>query len=78
MISIWGWAFYTNLPGGLVGLSHSGHDDGVNTILLVLLEPKRGLVIFTNSDNGWMVYSDLVSSFLGSTGRRIATIEMAK
>ena len=47
-----GWAVYPELPEDQYGLSHSGQDPGVNTIAFLLPKSKRGLLIFTNSDNG--------------------------
>jgi len=71
-----GWAVYTGLPGDEVGMSHSGHDEGVHTIAIILPGSKRGLLIFTNSDNGWQLYNDLAVAFLGKQGQAIANIEM--
>jgi CubicO group peptidase (beta-lactamase class C family) len=71
-----GWANYTNLPGGQYGLSHSGQDPGVNTIVFILPETKRGLLIFTNSDNGPQLYTLLVEGFLKEQGDAIFKIEM--
>jgi CubicO group peptidase (beta-lactamase class C family) len=57
-----GWAVYPDL-GGEPGLSHSGIDPGANTIVFVLPRSKRALLIFTNSDNGPQIYTDLVKGF---------------
>jgi CubicO group peptidase (beta-lactamase class C family) len=70
-----GFAVYPKLPGAIYGLSHSGQDPGVNTIAFFLPEKGRGLLIFTNSDNGPQVYTDLVKSFLKEQGDEIVTIE---
>jgi hypothetical protein len=61
---------------GQFGLSHSGIDPGVNTIVFVLPQSKRALLIFTNSDNGPQIYSDLVKDFLKKQGDAIVTTEM--
>jgi len=70
-----GWAVYPDL-GGEFGLSHSGIDPGVNTIAFVLPKSKRALLIFTNSDNGPQIYSDLVKDFLKKQGDAIVVTEM--
>jgi CubicO group peptidase (beta-lactamase class C family) len=57
------------------GLSHSGADAGVKTIAIILPESKRGLLIFTNSDNGPQLYTDLVKGYLKEQGNAIFTIE---
>lgn len=70
-----GWAVYPELPGGQTGLSHSGQDPGVNTIAFILPKAKRGLLIFTNSDNGAQLYTSLVIGFLKEAGEAIFNIE---
>ncbi|MDR3696454.1 serine hydrolase domain-containing protein [Mucilaginibacter sp.] len=70
-----GWAVYPDL-GGEFGLSHSGIDPGANTIVFVLPKSKRALLIFTNSDNGPQLYSDLVKDFLKKQGDAIVATEM--
>jgi len=71
-----GWAVYPDLWSGEFGLSHSGIDPGVNTIAFVLPKSKRALLIFTNSDNGPQIYTDLVKGFLKEQGDAIITTEM--
>jgi CubicO group peptidase (beta-lactamase class C family) len=70
-----GWAVYPDLDGQF-GLSHSGIDPGVNTIAFVLPQSKRALLIFTNSDNGPQIYTELVKGFLKEQGDAIITTEM--
>lgn len=70
-----GWAVYPEL-GGEFGLSHSGIDPGANTIVFVLPQTKRALLIFTNSDNGPQIYTELVKRFLKEQGNTIVTTEM--
>lgn len=70
-----GWAVYPDLAGQF-GLSHSGIDQGANTIVFVLPKSKRALLIFTNSDNGPQMYTELVKGFLKEQGDAIVTTEM--
>jgi len=73
-----GWAIYTNLGNGEYALSHSGIDPGVNTIAFILPKSKRGLLIFTNSDNGPLIYTELVKQYLKEQGQAISDCEMKK
>jgi CubicO group peptidase (beta-lactamase class C family) len=73
-----GWAVYTNLGNGEYAISHSGVDPGVNTIAFILPKSKRGLLIFTNSDNGPQIYTELVKAYLKEQGQAISDIEMKK
>jgi CubicO group peptidase (beta-lactamase class C family) len=70
-----GWAVYPELPGGQYGLSHTGVDPGVNTLTILFPGTKRGLLIFTNADTGYLLYPDLVRAFLKDLGETIVTIE---
>ncbi|BDU23709.1 class A beta-lactamase-related serine hydrolase [Flavobacterium sp. GSB-24] len=56
-------------------LSHGGADKGVQTIFLLLPQTKQGLVIFTNVDDGYKIYEDIVVHYLGKNGRKIVDIE---
>ncbi|CAN0240300.1 unnamed protein product, partial [Phaeothamnion confervicola] len=81
-----GWVVYDpvgNPVGNPVGkgeyaLSHGGHDPGVHTIAVVLPQSGKGLVIFTNSDNGIKLYPDLLNLYLGAQGQAIVAIETKK
>lgn len=56
-------------------LSHGGADQGVQTIFILLPKTKQGLVIFTNVDDGYKIYEDILMHYLGKKGRRIIDIE---
>lgn len=56
-------------------LSHGGADKGVQTIFILLPKTKQGLVIFTNVDDGYKVYENIVVHYLGENGRKIVDIE---
>ena len=70
-----GWVVYPDL-GGQFGMSHSGIDPGANTIAFALPKSKRALLIFTNSDNGPQLYTELVKAFLKEQGNDIVETEM--
>ncbi|RXM51676.1 MULTISPECIES: serine hydrolase [unclassified Chryseobacterium] len=64
-----------DLGEGEYALSHGGADQGTRCIAFVLPKSGKGLLIFTNADNGYKVYEKLVLHYLGEEGRRIVDIE---
>jgi CubicO group peptidase (beta-lactamase class C family) len=64
-----------DLGKGDYALSHSGSDNGVQTILFILPKTKQGLLIFTNSDTGASIYETLIKHYLGNDGQKIFDIE---
>ena len=64
-----------DLENGEIALSHSGSDNGVQTIVFILPKTKQGLLIFTNSDTGGSVFEDLLKHYLGENGQKIFNIE---
>ncbi len=64
-----------DLGEGEYALSHGGADQGTRCIAFVLPQSGKGLLIFTNADNGYKVYEKLVLHYLGEEGRRIVDIE---
>lgn len=54
-----------------------GEDDtGVHSIAFILPRINKGLVIFTNSDNGTGTFEQTVNHFLEKDARDIVTAEM--
>ena len=64
-----------NLGNNEIALSHGGSDNGVNTIVFLLPKTKKGLIIFTNVENGYKIYEPLVDHYLGNAGKKIISIE---
>lgn len=56
-----GWSITRGLSNGEYALVHTGRNPGVNTIIILLPESNRGIVVFTDSDNGNKLYSEVVS-----------------
>jgi CubicO group peptidase (beta-lactamase class C family) len=54
-----GWSITRGLSNGEYALTHTGSNPGVNTIILLLPKSGRGIIVFTNSDSGRKLYSDL-------------------
>ena len=59
-----GWEVFNHLKGNEFALVHGGSDPGVRTIIILLPGSKRGLVIFTNSDNGMPLIKDIIRTAL--------------
>lgn len=60
---------------GEYALSHGGADQGTRCIAIVLPNSGKGIVIFTNVDDGYKVYEKLVVHYLGEQGKKIVGIE---
>lgn len=71
-----GWEIY-DLGDGEYALSHGGSDEGVKTQAFLLPKSGRGLIIFTNADDGYKAYLPLLRANLGALGQRIIDIEMS-
>lgn len=59
-------------------LSHSGSDQGVNTFAIILPKTKKGLIIFTNADDGYKIYETILNQYFGEAGKKIVEIETKK
>jgi len=57
-----GWSIIKGLPNDEYAISHGGSDYGVKTIAFFLPKSKRGLVIFTNGDNGMSVFNNIIKN----------------
>jgi CubicO group peptidase (beta-lactamase class C family) len=55
-----GWEVMTSLQNGEYLMIHTGSDDGVKTIIILLPQSKRGVVLFTNSNNGFDVILKII------------------
>jgi CubicO group peptidase (beta-lactamase class C family) len=64
-----------DLGNGEYALSHGGADQGTRCIAIVLPNSGKGIVIFTNVDDGYKVYEKLVLHYLGEPGKKIVDIE---
>ncbi len=59
-----GWQIFRNLANGEYALLHEGGANGVSTLAVLLPVSKRGIVIFTNGDNGDKIYTKVLEKFL--------------
>jgi CubicO group peptidase (beta-lactamase class C family) len=67
-----------NFKNGDYALSHGGSDQGVQTIIFIFPKTKKGLLIFTNMDEGYNLYEKIISHYLGEQGKEIIKIETTK
>ena len=67
-----------NFKNGEYAISHGGADKGVQTIVFLFPRTKKGLLIFTNVDDGYKVYEPIISQYLGEQGQEIIAIETAE
>ena len=57
-----GWSVIKGLPNNEYVISHGGSDYGVKTLAYFLPKSKRGVVVFTNGDNGFAVINAVTES----------------
>ncbi len=59
-----GWEIVSDLPNGEYSIQHAGSSMGVKTIGIILPKSKRGIVVFTNGENGIIVYNKIIEESL--------------
>ena len=66
-----GLQLLSNLPNNETALMHTGGDYGIKAIAIALPKSKRGLVIFSNSENGLVLWQKIISEYFGEVGKEI-------
>lgn len=56
---------------GEFAIMHGGGDFGLKTIMLMLPNSKKGLLIFSNSENGMVIWRKLIEEYFGTVGEEI-------
>jgi CubicO group peptidase (beta-lactamase class C family) len=56
-----GWMVMPDLSNGEYALLHTGSDPGVNTVVILFPKSQRGLIVFTNGENGVQVWTRIVA-----------------
>lgn len=56
-----GWMVIPALSNGEYALAHTGSDPGVNTVVILFPKSQRGLIVFTNGDNGAKVWTRILA-----------------
>lgn len=59
------------VDGEEFALVHTGGDLGTKAIVILLPKSRRGLVIFSNSENGMVLWRKIIEEYLGSAGKEI-------
>jgi CubicO group peptidase (beta-lactamase class C family) len=59
-----GWDIMNNLSNGEYAVFHTGSDAGTRTAVILLPKSRRGIVIFTNGDNGNKMIELVVLEYL--------------
>ena len=54
----------------LYALTHTGRNRGQNTVIILLPQVKKGIVVFTNGENGDKLYERIISEYF-DTGKEI-------
>jgi CubicO group peptidase (beta-lactamase class C family) len=52
-------------------IMHGGGDYGLKTIMLLLPKSKKGLLIFSNSENGMVVWRKIIEEYFDNIGEKI-------
>ncbi len=55
-----GWKTVSHLPNGEYTLQHGGNNNGVKNMGILLPKSKRGVIVFTNGDNGMFVWRNAI------------------
>ncbi|WP_021778643.1 serine hydrolase [Dokdonia sp. MED134] len=66
-----GMQMLMDLPNNETAFMHTGGDYGTKTIALILKNSKQGLVLFSNSENGMVLWQKIISEYFGETGQEI-------
>ena len=56
-----GWMVMPELSNGEYALIHTGSDQGVSTVVVLFPKSRRGLIVFTNGDNGTQVWTRILA-----------------
>ena len=56
-----GWMIMPDLSNGEYALIHTGSDPGVSTVIVLFPKSQRGLIVFTNGDNGTQVWTRILA-----------------
>lgn len=67
-----GWEVHTDFSTGESALIHTGSDEGVHALVILLPRSRQGLVVMTNSDGGFKLYERLVLEAFDLGGELLA------
>ena len=55
-----GWEVHTGFTTDDYVLIHSGSDEGVKSLVILLPKSGQGLILFANGDNGFRVFERVI------------------
>lgn len=74
-----GWGIYENLgPEKVYALQHTGGDDGIKAIAVLLPKSRNGLLVISNSENGIALWRKIIEESLGDVGSDLVTRNLGK
>ena len=56
-----GWMVMPDLSTGEYALIHTGSDPGVSTVVILFPKSQRGLIVFTNGENGVQIWTRILA-----------------
>lgn len=59
-----GWEIVSDLPNGEYAIQHGGSDMGIKSMGIILPKSKRGVLVFTNGDNGTLLCNNVIKKSL--------------
>lgn len=66
-----GMQLLPDLPNDEFILMHTGGDYGIKAIAIALPNSKRGIVLFSNSENGMVLWKKIITEYFGEIGKEI-------
>lgn len=66
-----GWIVFQNLPNDEFTIFNAGSDQGMNALVILFPKSKKGLIVFTNGDNGRGIAMKLIASSFQESGKEI-------
>lgn len=74
-----GWGIYENLGAGKVyALQHTGGDDGIKAIAVLLPKSRDGILVISNSENGISLWKKIIEESLGDIGTDLVKRNLGK
>jgi len=70
-----GWVVQQNLSNGEFALTHTGRNRGQNTVIILLPKSKKGIVVFTNGENGHRVYEKIIATYFDKGNEILARMK---
>jgi CubicO group peptidase (beta-lactamase class C family) len=67
-----GWSLIKGLSNGEYAMVHTGGNPGIKTIVVLLPQSKRGIIVFTNGEKGDQLYERLIEEAF-DLGKEIVT-----